>query len=398
MDRIEIESDDSQSESLIDRQSDIAPATPIQSSQRKILIKRQGTTGGKLPWLNWQNNRTWRHISQLLFMLINIYIGLTFYFWVKYYQTGGATVFVDRPSGIEGWLPIAGLMNLKFSLMTHQLPPIYVGAMLLLLAFIFISIVFKKSFCSWLCPVGTLSEILWRFGQRLFKRSFYLPKWLDILLRAPKYLILGTIFYILASMSTTEIAAFLTSPYGIIIDVKMLDFFRYPGQITLITVTILTISSFFIQNFWCRYLCPYGALMGFASLLSPFKIRRDVNACIDCNRCAIACPSRLPVDKLIQVRSIECTTCLSCVEVCPAQDALQLSLRPSKTLANNGDQQGIKARWQGRKLFGYSIFIAIYLTLFIVIGYAKYIDRWDSPVPDKYYPLFITNAEKIGHP
>lgn len=386
---------DSKNSHLPDFESVVSDAT---NKDRKILIKREGTTGGKLPWLNWKNSKSWRHVSQTIFLLINVYIGITFYFWVKYYETGGTSLYVDRPSGIEGWLPIAGLMNLKFSFMTHQLPPIYVASMLLLAAFLFISLIFKKSFCSWLCPIGTLSEALWRAGQQMFKRSFYLTKWLDIPLRSLKYLILGVIFYFLIPMSAVEIAYFLSSPYGVIIDVRMLDFFRNIGQTTLIVVIVMSISSLFIQNVWCRYLCPYGALMGIASLFSPFKIRRDVNACIDCNRCAKACPSRLPVDKLIQVRSIECTTCLSCVEICPAQDALQLSLRPPKKLAVNGDTEGIKARWQGRKLYGISVIILIYLTMSIVIGYAKYMERWNSPVPDRYYKIYIPKAGSMGHP
>jgi polyferredoxin len=370
----------------------------ISPKSRKVLIKRQGTTGGKLPWLSWKNSHTWRHLSQSLFILINSYIGITFYFWVRYYESGGSIPYVERPSGIEGWLPIAGLMNLKYSLLTHQLPPIYGAAMLLLVAFLFISAVFKKSFCSWLCPIGTLSEILWRFGEKVFRRRLRLTKWLDIPLRAMKYLVLALIFYFLIPMSATEIVYFLTSPYGIIIDVKMLDFFRNIGQTTLIVVAILTISSLFIQNTWCRYFCPYGALIGLVSLFSPFKIRRDTSACIDCNRCAQACPSRLPVDKLINVRSIECTTCLSCVEVCPAQDALQLSLRPSKIIAENGDTAAIEARWRGRKILGVSVALFIYLSVFAVIGFAKYAKRWDSPVPVEYYYFYIPKMTNMGHP
>lgn len=369
-----------------------------QREQHKTLIKRPDTVGGKLPLLNWKNGRTWRHISQTIFLLINLYIGITFYFWVRYYETGEISAFADRSSGIEGWLPLAGLMNLKFSLITHQLPPIYVGSMFLLIVFLFVSLVFKRSFCSWLCPVGTISEILWQLGKRVFKRNVTLSKWIDIPLRSLKYVLLAVIFYFLIPLSIMEIVGFLTSPYGIIIDVKMLDFFRAVGQTTLIVVTVLIISSLFIQNFWCRYLCPYGALMGFASLFSPFKIRRDPDACIDCNRCAQACPSRLPVDRLIHVRSIECTTCLSCVEICPAKDALQLAIKPNDIAANNGDDENIHVRWKGKKVFGLAVIVFIYISIFAVIGYAKYLDRWDSPVPDKYYQQYINMAKKIPHP
>ncbi|STI86898.1 putative electron transport protein [Escherichia coli] len=110
-------------------------------------------------------------------------------------------------------------------------------------------------------------------------------------------------------------------------DVKMLDFFRHMGTATLISVTVLLIASLFIRHAWCRYLCPYGALMGVVSLLSPFKIRRNAESCIDCGKCAKNCPSRIPVDKLIQVRTVECTGCMTCVESCPVASTLTFSLQ-----------------------------------------------------------------------
>lgn len=110
---------------------------------------------------------------------------------MRYFETGGTSVYVPRPGGIEGWLPIAGLMNAKFSWETGQLPPIHVASMLLLLAFVLTSLLLKKSFCSWLCPIGTLSELVGSLGKRMFGRSFTLPKWLDIPLRSLKYLLLG---------------------------------------------------------------------------------------------------------------------------------------------------------------------------------------------------------------
>ena len=89
---------------------------------------------------------------------------------------------------------------------------------------------------------------------------------------------------------------------------------------------MLTLLSLVVQNFWCRYLCPYGALVGLAALLSPARIRREAGPCIDCGKCAKACPAWLPVDRLVEIRSAECTACMECVAVCPAQGALQLSV------------------------------------------------------------------------
>lgn len=349
--------------------------------------RRPGTTGGKLPWNDWRNASTWRKATQLLLLATNIYIGITFYFWVRYYESGGATLFVARPGGIEGWLPIAGLMNIKYTLETGLLPPIHAASMLLLVAFIAISLLLKKSFCSWLCPVGTISELIGDAGKTLFGRHITLPRWLDIPLRGLKYLLLSFFLYIALSMSAQGIQYFLTSAYGIIIDVKMLDFFRHIGSATLICVVVLAVVSLFVRNAWCRYLCPYGALLGLFSLFSPFKIRRNADSCIDCGKCAKNCPSNIPVDKLIQVRTVECSGCMTCVESCPVASTLTFSLQtpPGKTEKRQTALTGV-------------VMMALTLgILFAAIGFAVYSDAWESPVPDSLYFRIIPQARMIGH-
>ena len=133
-------------------------------------------------------------------------------------------------------------------------------------------------------------------------------------------------------MPVPAIRAFLEGPYGVIDDVKMLNFFRFLGLSGGIVMLTLAVASIFIQNFWCRYLCPYGALMGAVATASPLAIRRDAAVCIDCAKCARACPAALPVDRLVTIRSAECTACLECVAACPASGALYLSADVGQTI------------------------------------------------------------------
>ena len=346
--------------------------------------RRPGTIGGKLPWNDARNASTWRKGVQLLLLAINIYIGVTFYYWVRYYESGGSTFFMPRPGGIEGWLPIAGLMNLKYTIELGALPPIHAASMLLLVSFIIISLLLKKAFCSWMCPIGTLSELIGIIGYKVFRYKMNVPRWLDIPLRSLKYLLLGFFLYIALSMPAQMIQYFLMSPYGIIIDVKMLDFFRYISGVSLICVIVLVIASLFIRNAWCRYLCPYGALLGIFSLLSPFKIHRNAENCIDCGKCAKNCPSRIPVDKLIKVRTIECTGCMTCVESCPVSSTLSFSLKdPMKK--------------RPIVLSGIVMATLTLSILFIMIGFAVYAGVWESPVPENYWFDIIPHAKSIGH-
>jgi polyferredoxin len=183
----------------------------------------------------------------------------------------------------------------------------------------------KKAFCSWACPVGALSEALASLGRRLFRRPLSLPRWLDLPLRSLKYLLL--LFFaraIFVTMTGTDVADFLDSPYNRVADVKMLYFFERISPFALKVLAGLGTLSVVIPYFWCRYLCPYGALLGFVSLVSPLKVTRDAASCIDCSLCTKACPSRLPVERLTRVSSDECVGCLSCVAACPVPRALRV--------------------------------------------------------------------------
>jgi len=326
-----------------------------------------------------------RRAFQWVFLAVNVWIGGQFYLWVRHYETIGQSSYVSRPAGVEGWLPIAGLMNFKYWLVSGRVPAIHPAAMFLLLAFGAISFLFRKAFCSWLCPVGTLSECLWRAGRTLFRRNFALPRWVDVPLRGVKYLLLGFFVWAVASMSAAGIAEFMRSPYGVIADVRMLNFFRYLGSTAAIVLAVLVIASVFIQNFWCRYACPYGALLGLTALMSPLRIWRSEAACIDCMKCAKACPAQLPVDCLITIRSAECTGCLECIAACPSDGALQMGLP-----AFAG-----KAR---PKIAPWAMAVGIAALFLGIVGYAKTSGRWNSQVTPGVYRQLVPQANDAEHP
>jgi polyferredoxin len=321
---------------------------------------------------------------QLFLVALNVWIGVQFYLWVRWAESGGRALEVSRPAGVEGWLPIEGLMQLKYFLLTGQLPNMHAAGFFLFVSFLVMSVVFRKSFCSWLCPVGTVSEYLWKLGRSTFRRNFQLARWADIALRSLKYILLSFFAYAVASMSAAAIAEFLGSPYALIVDVRMLNFFRYLGSTTALVVLGLVVGSVFIKNLWCRYLCPYGAFLGLASLLSPSRITRNLDTCIDCAKCAKACPSALPVDKLIQIRSAECTGCLECVAVCPAKDTLAMTV-----------PGGLRKR---DAIPVWSMAAGIAIIFFGLFGYAKITRHWNTDLPKQVYLQLVPNASEQQHP
>ena len=366
--------------------SDIKPVPqPVSSSAgRKKLVRRAAP----------DSSQRVRRIVQFAFLALNLWIGFEFYVWVRFFETGGATRYVERPAGVDGWLPIDALMNLKLALFTGRLPRVHPAGMFLLLAFLGVSLLLHKSFCSWLCPVGTLSEYLWKLGRKLLGRNFRLPRWVDVPLRGLKYLLLGFFVWIIARMPIEVLAGFLSGPYGIIADVKMLNFFRHLGETGGAVLLVLALLSLVVQNFWCRYLCPYGALVGLAALFSPARIRREAGPCIDCGKCAKACPAWLPVDRLVEIRSAECTACLECVAVCPAAGALDLSLA---TGANPARPRFSILGWKGA-LAPWAVAACIAAIFFGLVGYARLSGHWQSRVPHAIYQRLVPNADLESHP
>ncbi len=360
----------------------------VPAKQKKLLVRRSSP----------DRSQEIRRSVQITLLLLNAYIGIRFVLWVRYFESQGNSPYIERPAGLDGWLPIAGLMNLRYYLVTHHIPAIHPSAMILVCVFVLCSLLVKKSFCSWLCPVGTVSEYLWKLGRKLFRRSFTVPLWLDLPLRSVKYFLLAFFLFAVFTMTAQELGDFLVSPFGIVADVKMLNFFRNIGTFGIAVLGALVVFSVLIQNFWCRFLCPYGALMGIVSILSPVKIRRDAQACIDCGKCNKACPSHLPVDRLVQIRSVECTGCMECIAVCPAENALQLSLAPRRSRTSDGlPAEAVAVRWWHCALKPQVVAAVLALVFFGLIGAARATGHWQTNIPREIYMQLVPNADNYDH-
>lgn len=324
-----------------------------------------------------------RNWIQLVVFLITLGLGLQFYLFVQQ-VAGGAAMTLSRPPGVEGFLPIGALMGWKHFLATGQWDATHPAAMAILAFAGILSFLFRKSFCSWFCPVGTLSEWFWKTGRRLFGRNYQLPAWLDYPLRSLKYGLLFFFTYVIALMAATDIAHFLQSPYYQMADVKMLHFFTRMSQTTAIVLAALVALSVFFRNFWCRYLCPYGALMGILALASPMQIRRNPDACVQCQRCHQVCPAHLRIYQKDRILSPECSGCMDCALVCPVSDTL--AMKPPGRLVNN-----LRVSWAG----------LLVVTLFLgTVTWAKMSGHWESRLSPRQFRmgLMMIDAAVMQHP
>ena len=330
----------------------------------------------KLPrtYLRWL-----RYSVQIGFFLLTLAIGYRFYQFVQHFEAPGHP-FVQRPPSVDAFLPIGGLMAFKYFILTGIVEPVHPAGFILFVAILSVSLIMKKGFCGWICPIGSLSQLFWMAGERAFGRNFRIKPFTDIWLRSIKYILLGLfIFLIGIAMPPNMMALFFVADYYKVVDVRMMKFFTEMTTVTLWVLIALAMLSLLSKNFWCRYLCPYGALLGLLSRLSPFKVRRNEEQCTHCRACTTHCPTLIDVENKTVVKSEECFGCLTCVSRCSAPGALDLTVSVGKKVS---------------VVKGYLFPIILILVLYLVVGIGMVSGKWHSKIPYEDYQQLIPEVLK----
>ncbi|MEK6201606.1 MAG: 4Fe-4S binding protein [Desulfobulbaceae bacterium] len=326
-----------------------------------------------------KNIATLRLISQSLFASFCLVSGLQFYQFYLW-ATNVSEHATLRPPAVEAFLPIGALVSLKRFILSGEYDTIHPAGLTIFLAALFLGIFLRKGFCGWICPIGFASNLAERIGKRLHT-LVNIPSWINLPLLSLKYLLLGFFSWlILWKMNLQELTTFHYSSYNMISDAKMLHFFLEPSRLAGSIMLVLVALSFIVKNSWCRYLCPYGALLGLLAIFSPFQIKRDQRLCIDCKKCEAVCPASIQITARLTVRTGECIGCLECLPVCPQTECLQITL-PKKVTPP--------------PLLLPSLIISSFLIFWFL---AKITGHWQSQVPPETFQHYYQQIQSIGHP
>lgn len=201
---------------------------------------------------------------------------------------------------------------------------IHESAFVLMILVFLLSILFGPVFCGWFCPFGTLQEWIGKLGKRIFGKRYnhLIPNILDRILRYLRYAILIMVAYITAK--TAKLSFQDIDPYY-----ALFNFFT--GEVALSAIIVLTVVlllSLAVERPWCKYACPYGALLGLTNLIRIFGIRRKASSCVGCKACDMACPMNIRVSTSKKVRDLQCISCMMCTSesACPVEDTVNMSL------------------------------------------------------------------------
>jgi len=229
---------------------------------------------------------------------------------------------------IDSFCPFGGLESL-YSVFSYGmfLQRVAWGSLVMLAATIILAIVFRRSFCGYICPLGSIQDFFGWLGDKVLKRKLEIPTKVDKWLRYLKYVVLAVVLYITYTVGQLVIRPY--DPWAALHHINSVEVFeKFAWGLGVLIVTM--VGSFFYKRFFCKYLCPMGAFLGILSKLGITRIKRDSDICTNCKICDKKCPVNIRVSETEQVKSAECISCNKCVIECPEKGALKIGTKKSK--------------------------------------------------------------------
>jgi len=222
--------------------------------------------------------------------------------------------------------PFGGVVSIyKFVTTGMFVKKIHESSFVLMFIMFILAVGFGPLFCGWICPLGSFQEWFGKIGKKIFKKRYnnFIPNKYDKYLRYLRYGMLALIIYKTATLGYLVFWNF--DPYYTL-------FNFWTGEVAiggLIVLGIIILASLFVERPWCKYLCPYGALLGIFNTFRIFKIKRNPSTCISCGACDRACPMNITVSKSRVVRNHQCISCLKCTSeyACPVAGTVQFATK-----------------------------------------------------------------------
>jgi polyferredoxin len=244
------------------------------------------------------------------------------------FESGQNLGFISYAS-VHALCPFGGIETLYLYFTSGALlPKLRESAVILMMIGLVTAVLFGPALCGWVCPLGTVQEWVSGVGKKLFRRRFnhFVPEKLDRILRYARYGVLIWVIYVTAQSATLIFADY--DPY-------LALFHFWTGETAVGALVVLGITlglSLLVERPWCKYACPYGALLGLSNLFRIFSIKRAESTCKADGACSILCPMNIPVDSLKTVRDHQCISCLECTSeaVCPVAKTVLFTTRGVK--------------------------------------------------------------------
>jgi len=278
--------------------------------QEKQMKKLSGKKG-----VAWRARRRRRIVQAAFFVLVAL-ISMN-----HFLAESGREIPILGSASLHAICPFGGVVSIiqfatdgTFAQKTHE------SSWILMWIGFGVALLFGPAFCGWICPFGTFQEWIGKIGQRIMKKRYnrVVPAGVDRVLRYARYGVLAWVVYMTAATGKLVFAEY--DPYFTLFNL-------WTGEVAVIgygIFAVVVLLSLVVERPFCKYACPYGAVLGVFNLFRIFGIKRQASTCIDCGLCDKSCPMNINVSGAGVIRDHQCITCLECTsEVsCPVDDTV----------------------------------------------------------------------------
>lgn len=266
-----------------------------------------------------KKNQTVRRIIQIVFFVLVLLVSLS-----HTLAESGIEIPLIQGASVHAICPFGGVVSLYRYITTGTfVQKIHDSSFYLMLIVLVTAVVAGPVFCGWVCPFGTFQDWLAMLGRKLFKKRYnrFIPAKFDKWLRYLRYLVAVWVIVMTAISAKLVFSAY--DPYY-----ALFNLWTSEVAITAyVALALVVVASLFVERPFCKYACPYGAVLGLTNLFRIFTIRRNSKTCIDCGKCDKACPMNIVVSTSGHVRDHQCITCMACTSevACPINKTVELS-------------------------------------------------------------------------
>lgn len=252
------------------------------------------------------------------------------------------------------FLEMDPLVAIGTVLSTHSLYRDLLLSLIIIVGTLFLG----RFFCGWMCPMGTINHMIAALrggrmkGRARLEANRYRPaqRWKYIvlvlflaaaamgslqvglldpialltrslaLLLLPAWNVLTQDMYAWSMHTQSAVPDFIVTPvswalHAVLIRAQVV-LFENTGLVLLVFLGILAANRY-VTRFWCRMLCPLGALLGVLSKTSILGLEKRPSLCSNCNRCALHCQGGDNPEPGMDWHQAECHLCMNCVASCP---------------------------------------------------------------------------------
>lgn len=260
-----------------------------------------------------------RRVVQIFFLLLITLIAVN-----HTLEERGIEIPLVGSASLHAVCPFGGVVSIyQYAAAGTFTKKIHESSFILMIIVFALALAFGPVFCGWICPLGTVQEFISRIGRRIFgkRHNSFIPRAADRYLRYLRYLVLGWVIYATAVSGVLVFADY--DPYYAL-------FNFWTGEVAVSAFVILALvllAALFVERPFCKYACPYGAVLGLFNIVRVFGIKRNTDTCINCRACDRACPMNIQVSTAGRVRDHQCISCLECSSEtsCPVPATVELA-------------------------------------------------------------------------